>query len=99
MRISRGAFVRWLSTKKPDEIVGLSRDSCGCPIARFHNEIGGVEITIFEDANRAGYIVDRGYSRHPLPFWAEVFVSKVDGDEGKNITASRALEVLGEDAR
>lgn len=93
MRLDKTRFVSWLKAKSPTEIVGENRDCHSCPIAKFYCETsGGCEIVIFD---RWGtYFIDRGYSKKPLPPWAQMFVFKVDGDGDGRITARRALEVL-----
>lgn len=93
MRLKETQFAAWLKAKRLDEIVGANRDSCGCPIARFYYEAsGGSEIVIFQ--GDWGYVIDRGYSKRPLPAWASDFVSEVDSDGDGRITARRALEAL-----
>ncbi len=95
MRLDRARFEHWLAAKPPAEIVGDSRDCCSCPIAKFYCETsGGQEVSIFDDTNWGGHIIDRGYSRRKLPDWASAFVFQVDSDGNGKITAARALEVL-----
>ena len=91
--MKRQSLRRGSRAKKPDEIVGENRDSHSCPLALFYAEKGGNEILIFDDG-LGGHLVDRGYSRRPLPPWASSFVHEVDGDQDGKITAKRALEAL-----
>lgn len=94
MRLHRNKFEVWLKAKPATEIVGDRRSCLSCPIANFYHEVSrGCEVVIFDDGN-GGHIIDRGYSRRPLPPWAERFVFSVDGDEAGKITAARALEIL-----
>jgi hypothetical protein len=95
MRLDKAKFAKWLQAKQPTEVVGENRDCHSCPIAMFYFEAsGGSEIVIFNDGQ--GYVIDRGYSKRPLPWWASRFVFEVDDDcdgDGQ-ISARRALEVL-----
>lgn len=95
MRLDRKKFTAWLKAKAPNEIVGVARDSCGCPLARFYEEAsGGSEIAIFDRGD--GHFADRGYSRLPLPGWAQGFVSNVDDEEldDHRVEAWRAIQLL-----
>lgn len=94
MRLDRNKFKSWLKAKPATEIVGEQRSCLSCPIANFYHEASrGCEITIFDDGY-GGHVIDRGYSRRPLPPWAESFVFSVDGAAEGKITAGRALEIL-----
>lgn len=94
MRLDRSKFRSWLKARPADEIVGYNRDCLSCPIATFYCETsGGSEIVIFDD-QFGGHTIDRGYSKRPLPWWAELFVIEVDGDVDGKISAGRALEVM-----
>jgi hypothetical protein len=96
MRLDKSKFIAWLKTKEPDEIVGENRSSCGCPIAKFyHDASGGSEVSIYERLE-TGYMIDRGYSKQPLPMWAAHFVFTVDGNGDRKITAQHALSILDE---
>lgn len=93
MRLYRHKFLQWLKAKKPDEIVGENRTSCGCPITNFYSDATrGSEVIIFDRWGE--HFIDRGYSKQPLPQWAQRFVFEIDQDENGKITAARALEVL-----
>lgn len=95
MRLDRNKFMAWLKTKMPNEIVGVVRDSCGCPLAQFYRQTsGGCEIAIFDSGD--GYIADRGYSRHALPRWAKRFVFNVDDELpiDQHVEAWRAIQLL-----
>ena len=94
MRLDRSKFKSWLEAKQPDEIVGENRDCCGCPIANFHYQASGWEVSIFDNGD--GYMIDRGHSRRPLPEWAACFAFLVDGDIDYKISATRALEILAQ---
>lgn len=91
MRLSKSKFIAWLRAKRPDEIVGVSRDCHSCPLANFHFEVGNYEIVISE--NWGDYLVDRGFRKYPLPGWAAEFARAVD-NYGNDITASRAFDLL-----
>jgi hypothetical protein len=94
MRLDRSKFRSWLKTKPAAEIVGHNRDCISCPIAKFYHETsGGSEIVIF-DSPFGDHTIDRGYSKRPLPWWAECFVATIDGDVNGKISAGRALDVL-----
>jgi hypothetical protein len=98
MRLDRNKFLAWLKAKAPNEIVGVARDGCGCPLARFYEETsGGSEIAIFDSGD--GHFADRGYSRLRLPVWAGRFVRNIDDEEPDDhqVEAWRALQLL-EDA-
>lgn len=95
MRLDRNKFLAWLKTKAPNEIVGVARDSCGCPLARFYAEAsGGSEVAIFDNGD--GHLADRGYSRVPLPGWAQGFVINIDAEEpdDRQVEAWRAIQLL-----
>lgn len=93
MRLDQTKFKTWLKAKPATEIVGHNRDCHACPIANFYYEAsGGCEIVIFDNGD--GAMIDRGYSKRPMPWWASRFVFTVDGDAKGQITAGRALEVL-----
>lgn len=95
MRLDRKKFERWLKAKQPNEIVGKSRDSCDCPLVRFYEETsGGSEIAIFDRGD--GHIADRGYSRLPLPPWAQGFIHNIDDEEldDHQVEAWRAIQLL-----
>lgn len=93
MRLIRSKFKSWLKTKPPAAVVGENRDCHACPIALFYEEAsGGCEVVIFDDGD--GYTIDRGYSKKPLPYWAQRFIFLVDGDCDRKISAGRSLEVL-----
>lgn len=95
MRLRVGKFRSWLKAKPAAEIVGEQRNCLSCPIANFYHEAsGGCEIVIFDDGY-GSHIIDRGYSRRPLPPWAESFVFLVDGD-AEEISAGRALAILAQ---
>jgi hypothetical protein len=95
MRLDRHKFKAWLEAKPPTEIVGDNRDCHSCPIAKFYHDLsGGCEVVIF-DGMDGDYIIDRGYSKRPMPPWAQHFVFAVDGDANGKISAQRALDVLG----
>lgn len=99
MRLDRSKFETWLKAKPPAEIVGENRDCHCCPIALFYVEAsGGCEIVIFQD-EWGDYICDRGYYKKRLPPWAAEFVFSVDGDTNGQISAGRALDVLGQIGR
>lgn len=94
MRLDRAKFQGWLKTKPADAVVGRQR-SPSCPLAGFYREASrGCEIVIFDRGGQ--HFIDRGYSTRPLPYWADVFVVAVDGEEAPKITASRALEILAQ---
>lgn len=96
MRLHRGKFKAWLKAKPATDIVGHHRDCHSCPIALFYQEASrGCEVVIFDDGY-GGHIIDRGYSRRPLPPWAESFVFLVDGDATGKVSAGRALEILAQ---
>lgn len=93
MRLILSKFKSWLKSKPPTEIVGENRDCHACPIALFYEEAsGGCEVVIFDDGN--DYVIDRGYSKNPPPYWAQRFIFLVDGDTDHKISAGRSLEVL-----
>lgn len=95
MKLVKQKFERWLQTKKPDEIVGNNRDCCGCPIAIYYAEASkGHEVSISESRQYDGYVIDRGWSKRPAPWWASQFIFKVDGEADHKITAARALEIV-----
>lgn len=95
MRLNRTKFEGWLKAKPPTAIVGHQRDCHSCPLALFYQEASrGFEVVIFENGER--YMIDRGYSTLPLPWWANRFAFTVDGDGDGQITAGRALAVLAE---
>lgn len=96
MRLILSKFKSWLKSKPPTEIVGKNRDCHSCPIALFYEEAsGGCEVVISDDGY-GHYIIDRGYSKKPLPAWAEAFVFLVDGNADGKISAGRSLEILGQ---
>lgn len=95
MRLDRNKFMAWLKTKPTNEIVGVARDGCGCPLARFYKEAsGGSEVVILDGGD--GHFADRGYSRLPLPGWAQAFVSNIDDEElaDRHVEAWRAIQLL-----
>lgn len=93
MKLEKSKFVRWLKEKPAAEIVGKNRDCHACPIANFYCEAtGGCEIVIGDSGD--GYKINRGDGDRPLPFWAYRFVSSVDGEHTREISAGRALEIL-----
>ena|ERR1700685_512026 len=96
MRLHRHKFRRWLEEKSPTEIVGKQRDCHACPIADFYYEASrGCEVVI-SDSCGFGYMIDRGYSERRLPAWADAFVFLVDGEDAPQVSAARALELLGQ---
>lgn len=97
MRLERAKFAGWLAAMPLGEIVGNRRDCCSCPIATFYCKAsGGFEVSIFDDPNFGGHVIDRGYSRRKLPDWASAFVFLIDRNNDDKITAGRALEVLND---
>lgn len=95
MRLIRSKFESWLRAKPPTEIVGKNRDCHSCPIALFYEATsGGCEVVIYDDGDR--HIIDRGYSKKPLPAWAAAFVFLVDGNADGKISAARSLEIMGQ---
>lgn len=94
MRLRRKKFIAWLKTKKPDEVVGIAQDNCGCPLANFyHDASGGCDVSIFQNGYGT-YSIDRGYVKRPLPRWAHNFAFEVDTDANGDISAARALEIM-----
>lgn len=95
MKLHRHKFETWLKAKQPADIVGHKRDCHSCPLALFYLEASrGCEVVIFENGER--YMINRGYSTLPLPWWANHFAFTVDGNAGDQITAGRALEILSQ---
>lgn len=95
MRLDRSKFLAWLKAKAPNEIVGVTRDSCGCPLTRFYKETSrGSELAIFDSGD--GLFADRGYSRLRLPIWAARFVRNIDDEEldDHQVEAWRAIQLL-----
>ena len=92
MRLRKREFEKWLRAKRPDEIVGVPGDCSCCPLATYHRDAGDGEVVI---AWKAGRItIDRGGGERAAPAWAETFAYAVDRENGKGITAARALELL-----
>ena len=94
MRLTIGKFASWLKTKQMHDIVGKNRDWKACPIARFYWEKSGHEITIFK--RDWELIVDRGDGGRRAPRWVSKFIFMVDAEDGRLISAGRALELLAE---
>jgi hypothetical protein len=93
VRLNKSKFLAWLRRKRPDEIVGVHRTACGCPITNFYVEAsGGHEVSIFD--RWGDYFMDRGYDKRQLPEWAQRFVSEVDMNDDRRITADRAIQIL-----
>lgn len=101
MRLIRSKFESWLKAKPADEIVGHNRDCHACPLALYYAEASnGCEVVIASDRNGYGYVIDRGDGDRRLPAWADAFAFLADSEaRGAQVTAGRALEIMGEIAR
>jgi hypothetical protein len=100
---SRQEFVDWLKSKKPGEVVGVSGESCCCPLATFLSWRFGAFSSpeVFPDTEEAHYgewQIDR-LGRHigRLPAWANLFGASVDAawlSHSAKVTAATALYIL-----
>jgi hypothetical protein len=98
MRLIRRKFEAWLKAKPAEEIVGHNCNCHACPLALYYAEAsGGSEVVISSHRNGFGYVVDRGDGHRRMPAWADAFAFLVDSEaRGAQITAGKALEILGE---
>ena len=90
--INRKDFARWLAEQRSDAtIVGIPRQSCDCPIARWLIARGEVDVEVSPGEVLIGSPVPTTYF---LPPWALRFVAEVDAQPVQRITRKRALRVL-----
>ncbi len=90
-KLTRTGFVAWLKSKHPRTRVGQSLAGLhACPLARFTGWTIGTTVYWIDAAKGSG---------STLPKWARDFVKAVDavqGGKSPQITASKALALLGE---
>jgi hypothetical protein len=92
-RFTRSAFTRWLALKTPRQVVGKPQESSNCPLANF------LKTVLPEQEQSRAYVGLYTYGSreqfYELLPWAVEFRIKVDSLKVKNVTAKRALSLLG----
>lgn len=90
-------FEAWLKSKPGDEIVGMIRDSCHCPISTFLRVKSLADLPEV-GLHTIGSVVDEGNVYHSL--LSSAFVRRIDRTpcphRNYDVTAAQALEVLAE---
>lgn len=93
-KVTYWGFVRWLYSKRDDEVVGYAGDPYHCPIATYLRETDPTrEFAVRATKYWQSWSVQ---SERRLPRWAALFVFTVDSARPRSaLTAARARQVLG----
>lgn len=96
MVLAMPMFKEWLSSKPAQEIVGISYNSCRCPLASFLKEQCNIQhIQVRRDRIKFFDPVGDHWQWTKLPRWAQEFVDLVDYDDLNGpISAQVALRIL-----
>lgn len=95
MQLDRDKFKAWLESKPANAVVGLSCQSCQCPVAEFLVAMGEGQVEV--DGLYYGSNAYRIW--RSTPRWAAKFIDAVDGLNGgayTAVTAQMALAILSE---
>jgi hypothetical protein len=85
---------RWLKKFAPDQVIGVSRDACRCPLYEWLRSETGEAVYVTNVEIRIGEFY------YEMPDWAKGFKQGVDGESlpkstyFKPITAAKAIDAL-----
>jgi hypothetical protein len=87
-------YRQWLETKKPKEIVGVSRAACDCPVARWLRETRRRKVIVETNIITLCRAAEKPNRSYFAPEWVVDYLSAIDAGDQREITAETALALL-----